>query len=989
MIGKTIFHYKIIEKLGWGGMGVVFKAKDLKLGRFVALKFLPPAFNLDEEAKQRFIHEAKSASSLQHHNICTIHEINNTEDGQLFICMDYYEGETLRERINSETLSIDEINEISIKILEGLSAAHEKGITHRDIKPENIFITKKNEVKILDFGLAKSSTYSKITRSDRTSGTISYISPEQAQGKEATQLSDIWSLGVVMYEMLTSQLPFKGGYDQVIIYSILDKEPERITVLNPGIPQELEQIVIKALNKDVESRYQSVDEMLSDLQNFENESALLDNTHSIVERSKNNKRVKFTIVSILVITFAILAFYFIRPLLLGVEKENIPVTLAVVGFENQTGDSTYNYLQKAIPNLLITNLEQAEQLRVITWERMHDLLRQTLKEKIEFINKDLGFELSEQADIDAIVVGSFVKAGDVFATDVKVLDAKTKKLLKSANIKSNGLASILNNQIDFLSEEVIKGIGLTAKDIESVKLRIADVSTTSIEAYKNYLKGKEEFDKFYLEGALKYFERAVQIDSTFAAAHLYVGLTQYYLFEITRRNEAYSKAEKFKESATDREKIYIESFYWWAIKDDKEKSINILKQGLKKYPKEKTMHQWLGIIYNEANKYSKALEEFNKIPALDPEYGIIYNYIGHTYAFMGDYEKALENIKKYVSYYPEDAGSYSALGTIFFKLGLVDEAIIQFKKAFEMKNNFGAQLPTLFLLKEDYSEAVKWQDKILNTRSTESLKYASMWWKCFSLYWTGNIKEALSLMEKIVEQDELVEDIWIARVSWLKGWIYYDKGRFDESQKYFKSYSEYRIKRRSDKAYNTAKKFLFLGLTNLGNGNLDLVRNNFKSINSAKNDLSKPLAHIITYQQNLLYGMLLIKEDSLDKAEKVLKNNPHIEIEPYYVTSWQIISVHFAPLLQDGLALIYLNKGELNKAVEVYEELISHENEFRGQLLIHPKYHYRLAILYEKKGEKNKAIRELKKFLEIWQNADKDLPELIDAKKRLEGLRMN
>jgi len=286
MIGEIISHYKIVEKLGWGGMGVVYKAQDLELDRFVALKFLPAEFSIDEEAKERFIHEAKSASSLQHHNICTIHEINTTHEDQLFICMDFYEGETLREKIKSELLNVYDSIDLSTKILEGLSAAHEKGITHRDVKPENIFITNKNEVKILDFGLAKSSAYSKITKSDRTSGTIAYISPEQARGKEATQQSDIWSLGVVMYEMLTGQKPFKGDFDQVLIYSILDKEPEKIASLKKETPLELEHIVSKALEKDVDSRYQNVDEMKADLQ------ALREGKGISSSESKSKKKLK-------------------------------------------------------------------------------------------------------------------------------------------------------------------------------------------------------------------------------------------------------------------------------------------------------------------------------------------------------------------------------------------------------------------------------------------------------------------------------------------------------------------------------------------------------------------------------------------------------------------------------------------------------------------------------------------------------------------------
>ncbi len=313
MIGTRVSHYKIIEKLGGGGMGIVYKAQDLNLDRFVALKFLPPSFSSDEETKQRFIHEAKAASSLQHQNICTIHEIDETDDEQLFICMDCYEGETLSKKIKSGLLKIDEAVEISVSVSKGLSAAHEKGIIHRDIKPANIFITDRNEVKILDFGLAKSSAYTKITRMDSTKGTITYISPEQAQGKEATHQSDIWSLGVVMYEMLTGQLPFKGDVDQVIIYSILDKEPEKITSLNPEIPLELENIVSKALEKNLDLRYQNIEEMLADLLSFKNESSNPSGRQSFIKRKVKSKRLKTAIISTLIVIVAAVVFYFINP----------------------------------------------------------------------------------------------------------------------------------------------------------------------------------------------------------------------------------------------------------------------------------------------------------------------------------------------------------------------------------------------------------------------------------------------------------------------------------------------------------------------------------------------------------------------------------------------------------------------------------------------------------------------------------------------------
>ena len=269
MIGKIISHYKILEKIGSGGMGVVYKAQDTKLDRFVALKFLPPHLSVGEEEKQRFIQEAKAASRLQHNNICTIHEIDKTHDDQMFICMDYYEGETLKERIERGGLTVKETIDIVTQVTQGLERAHEANIIHRDIKPANITITNKGEVKILDFGLAKFGGQTRLTKNTTILGTVAYMSPEQAQGEFTDHRTDIWSLGVVLYEMLTRQLPFRGEYEQAILYSIINDEPEPLKNVKANLPQELEQVINRALNKNPESRYSSSGEMLRDLENYQ------------------------------------------------------------------------------------------------------------------------------------------------------------------------------------------------------------------------------------------------------------------------------------------------------------------------------------------------------------------------------------------------------------------------------------------------------------------------------------------------------------------------------------------------------------------------------------------------------------------------------------------------------------------------------------------------------------------------------------------------
>ena len=269
MIGENVSHYRIIEKLGEGGMGIIYGAEDIKLKRKVALKFLPHELSKDEEAKRRFIHEAQSASALQHTNICTIHDIEETEEGQLFIIMDCYEGESLKEKISRGPMKLEEALDIAIQIANGLSKAHEKGIIHRDIKPANIFITSDGTVKILDFGLAKlTGVQTKLTKTGLTLGTVSYMSPEQLHGSGIDNRTDIWSLGILMYEMLSGLPPFKGEYEQAIMYSIMNEEPEFITKVRNQVPVKIEQIIDKALKKNRDKRFQNVQEMLIELKNL-------------------------------------------------------------------------------------------------------------------------------------------------------------------------------------------------------------------------------------------------------------------------------------------------------------------------------------------------------------------------------------------------------------------------------------------------------------------------------------------------------------------------------------------------------------------------------------------------------------------------------------------------------------------------------------------------------------------------------------------------
>ncbi len=562
MIGRTVSHYHILEKLGEGGMGVVYKAEDTKLKRMVALKFLPPELTRDKEAKERFIHEAQAASALDHPNICTIHEIGETEPapgesggGQIFMVMACYEGETLKKRIpqggadDRSLLPIPEALGIAIQIAQGLSKAHGHGIVHRDIKPANIFITREDMVKIVDFGLAKLAGQTQLTKAGATLGTVAYMSPEQARGEVLDHRTDIWSLGVILYEMLTGQMPFRGEYDQVVLYHIMDADPEPMSGLRAGVPTELERIVNKALTKDPRERYQHADDMLVDLRKAGKESGSAGRIQPSLGAKPKPRPLKRILAAGAGLAVLVIGFFIVKSWMGGEVFASKPIPIAVIAFENQTGDAAYNYLKKVIPNLLITDLEQSKYLQVATWERMNDLLKQTGKKDVEFIDEETGFELCRRDNIPALAMGSVTKAGNVFVTDVKVLDVETKQLLKSVRSQGEGVESILRKQVDELGREIARGVGLAERKVETIPTQIAEVTTKSLDAYNYFIRGREEYEKMYSPEAIPFLEKAVALDSTFAMAYLYLGLAYGDRGNTRAQNKNYRKAKAFSSKA--------------------------------------------------------------------------------------------------------------------------------------------------------------------------------------------------------------------------------------------------------------------------------------------------------------------------------------------------------------------------------------------------------------------------------------------------------
>jgi len=653
--------------------------------------------------------------------------------------------------------------------------------------------------------------------------------------------------------------------------------------------------------------------------------------------------------------------------------------IAVILFKNETGDNSLDYLGEAIPNLLITNLEQSKYLSVMTWERMYDLLKVIGKENVKTIDKELAFEICQKEGIEAVVVGSYIKTGDMFAIDAKVVDVENKKLLHSYSTKGEGVASILKSQIDELSKQISRGVGLSERKVKESPQNIMEVTTSSMDAYNYFLQGRDAYEKSYIVDAQKYFEKAVAIDSSFANAYMFLSTTYYALSNLKARDDAIEKAMAYENKTTEKERLYIDAQSYY-VKNDFSKSISILKQVTKKFPKEKRAWLYVGTNYYILASFHNAIKYLNKTLELDPSFGPALNTIAYSYAAIGNIDKAIEYFKRYAVACPDDANPYDSMADLYFQTGKLDNAIANYKKALVIKPDFGSdmKLAYVYALKEDYDQAIE----IINNRISTDQIPASMakgyWWRSFYYYWLfGNSAHALkdlkqysSIMQRFGGGGD--EDLFV--------YIYASLGQYEQARQCAENFYYYLLKESPNFTSSGLVIYNFLKMAiNFKEGQIDSVKLRLKTIQPHLPEVVF-LKELSFYYYEISYAEVLLAQDSLDKVIIVYQN---LKMPS---NLWVDLMHYNLPIFQDVLARAYIKKGEIDKAIFEYERLITFDPSQKGRFLILPLYHYRLAKLYEQKGLNQKAIEQYNKFLVIDKYAEAKMPELIDAKIKVSQL---
>jgi serine/threonine protein kinase/tetratricopeptide (TPR) repeat protein len=979
----TVFadRYEIIEMLGIGGMGSVYRVEDTKIHEDVALKLIRPEIASSKKTIERFSNELKLARKIRHQNVCQMFDIGEAE-GTHFITMEYVSGEDLKSFIRrSKQLSIPTAISIVSQICEGLEAAHNLGIVHRDLKPSNIMIDKKGSVHIMDFGIARSVKTEGITGTGAMIGTPEYMSPEQVESKEIDHRSDIYSLGVILYELTVGKVPFEGETALSIARKHADTPPQKPKDLNPQIPDDLSDLILKCLEKDREQRFHSAGDVRSVLEHIEKGVPTAERI-APDRKPLTSKEItlqfspkKLFIPALVAVVLIITALIVWSP---WSQKEAVPIpsdkpSLAIMYFKNNTGDNSLGHWSVALSDLLITDLSQSKYIKILSGERLNQILAQLNLSESGSYSSDVLKEVSSRGGVETVLLGNFTKAGNNFRINITLQDGMTGELIASDKAEGLGEESFYA-MVDDLTRNIKKNLKLSSEQIASdLDKEVGEITTSSPEAYRYYLEGRKHHSALEYEKSIESMEKAIAIDPEFAMAYRSLAMSYKTLGKYKEEDKYLQKAMEFSDRLTEREKLFLQGAFFYKSDLTFDKAIEAYNELLKIYPEDKIANHNLALVYHTLEEWDKAIELYETAKKADTDFILSYTNLATCYAKKGMYNETIEVYEDCIRDFPDIPRGHRYLAYLYAYQGEYDLALNEMDKAIAINPTWNKA--RFYHLMGDYVKAEEEYKKTLNLANERSHLSAKMWLEI--LYRTqGKFNAAEDQAKQGVE---LTKKHGLELSNWKRdfhrtlAYLYVKLGDPEEALKEINKALNIRV----EILYDQIPNLWIRGWVYAEIKSLDKAQKTAEEIRSLV-EKSQYKKYIRFYHH--LMGLIELKKekyteaiDYFNKAISLLSYpSAGIERHAFYI---------------NYLALAYYESGDLEKAQEEYERITALTN---GRLYfgdIYAKSFYMLGKIREQQGDTAKAIEHYERFLDLWKDADPGLAEVEDARERFARLK--